>query len=68
MGETQSTYVEVHQPGTKWLLFKYDPLRKLIEIQRKGRLYYVDLKLLDEQARMKERIRLVPILVEIESE
>jgi len=49
-------YVLVYEPGTTWLLFRYDPQRHLVEIQRKGRKFYVDLRILDEQQSMKDRI------------
>lgn len=40
-------FIPVREPGTNWLLFMYDPERKLIEVQRRGRKTLVDLGELD---------------------
>jgi hypothetical protein len=39
----RSRFIPVFEPGTNWLLFKYDPERKLIEIQRQKRKTLIDL-------------------------
>lgn len=41
-------FIPVREPGTGWLLFKYDPARHLIEIQRRGKKTIVDLSQLDD--------------------
>ena len=51
-----SGYIDVREPKTNWLLFRYDPQRDLVEIQRDGKKTYVDLHILKEQQAMKERI------------
>ncbi len=43
----QRQWEEIREPGTNRLLFKYDPQRRLIEIQRRRRKTVVDLKRLD---------------------
>ena len=37
------SYVEVREPTTNKLLFRYDPTRNLVEIQRRGIMTIVDL-------------------------
>lgn len=36
-------WIPIREPRTNWLLFKYDPARQLIEIQRRGKKTLVDL-------------------------
>jgi len=36
-------FVEIREPHTNKLLFKYDPVRDLIEIQRRGQKTLIDL-------------------------
>lgn len=36
-------FIDVREPGTSWLLFRYDPERHLIEIQRRGVRTLIDL-------------------------
>jgi hypothetical protein len=40
----RSAFVPVREPGTNWLLFKYDPVRELVEIQRRGKKTIIDLR------------------------
>lgn len=39
----KSNWIPVIESDTGWLLFKYDPARDLIEIQRRGRKTLIDL-------------------------
>ena len=43
-------WVEVREPGTGWLLFRYDPTRRVVEIRRRGsdRTHLIDLTRYDE--------------------
>ena len=38
-------WIEVREPGTGWLLFRYDPVRRLVQIKRPGsdRKHIIDL-------------------------
>jgi hypothetical protein len=36
-------FVPVREPGTNWLLFYYDPVRQLVEVQRRGKKTLIDL-------------------------
>jgi hypothetical protein len=38
-----SSYVNIFYPGTTYLMFRYDPVREIIELQNRGIRYYVDL-------------------------
>ena len=38
------TWVEIREPHTDKLLFKYDPERGIIEIQRRGQRHVIDLR------------------------
>ena len=38
------TWVEIRAPSTGKLLFKYDPERGIIEIQRRGEKHIIDLR------------------------
>ena len=38
-----SNYVPIYFPGTTHLMFRYDPVREVIELQMRGVKYYVDL-------------------------
>lgn len=42
-------YVAVRAGGK--LLFRYDPARRIVEVQDRGERHYIDLAALDEQAR-----------------
>lgn len=44
----QPAYVAVRVGGK--LLFRYDPARRIVEVQDRGERHYVDLAALDEQA------------------
>lgn len=44
----QSAYIAVRVGGK--LLFRYDPARRIVEVQDRGERHYVDLAALDEQA------------------
>ncbi len=39
----ESHYIDIREPGSNWLLFKFDPLRGLIEIKRRGVMTVIDL-------------------------
>lgn len=41
--QTNQYFVDVREPYTGKLLFRYDPVRRLIEIQRRGELTLIDL-------------------------
>jgi hypothetical protein len=47
-GPGRRGFIPVREPGTGWLLFLYDPERKLIEVQRRGQKTLVDLAQLDD--------------------
>ena len=36
-------WIEVREPDTGWLLFKYDPQRRIVEVQRRRQKTVVDL-------------------------
>jgi hypothetical protein len=38
------SYVDIREPGTNHLLFRYDPTRRLIEIKNRERLTIIDLE------------------------
>lgn len=40
----RSNWIPVREPGSNWLLFKYDPERDLIEVQRRGKKTVIDLR------------------------
>jgi PAB1-binding protein PBP1 len=44
-----SQFVEIREPGSGWLLARYDPKRDLLEIQRRGVKTVVDLSSVKEQ-------------------
>lgn len=44
----RAAYVPVRVAGK--LLFRYDPTRRIVEVQDRGERHYVDLAALDEQA------------------
>jgi len=44
----QPAYVQVRVGGK--LLFRYDPARRIVEVQDRGDRHYIDLAALDEQA------------------
>lgn len=39
-----SNYIEVREPGTNHLLFRYDPNRELVEIKNRDRITVIDLQ------------------------
>jgi hypothetical protein len=38
------SYLDIREPGTNHLLFRYDPTRRLIEIKNRERLTVIDLE------------------------
>jgi hypothetical protein len=44
----QPAYIAVRVAGK--LLFRYDPQRRIVEVQERGERHYIDLAALDEQA------------------
>lgn len=44
----RADYVPVRVAGK--LLFRYDPRRRIVEVQERGERHYIDLAALDEQA------------------
>lgn len=44
-GSADEFWVEVREPHTDKLLFRYDPSRDLIQVQRRGILTTIDLKI-----------------------
>lgn len=48
-------WVEVREPHTGWLLFKYDPQRGIIQVQRRGIVTIVDLKEYEQERNGTER-------------
>ncbi len=49
----RADYVPVRVGGR--LLFRYDPLRRIVEVQDRGERHYVDLAALDEQAQSVDK-------------
>ena len=47
--QMKPAYVSVRGNGGK-LLFRYDPIRRIVEVQDRGERHYVDLAALEEQA------------------
>ena len=43
MTHLKREFIPVREPGTNWLLFLYDPVRQLIEVQRRGKKTLIDL-------------------------
>lgn len=41
-------FIPIREDGTGWLLFLYDPVRDIIEVQRRGRKQIIDLTLYKE--------------------
>lgn len=41
-------FIPIREEGTGWLLFLYDPKRRIIEVQRRGRKQIIDLAEFDE--------------------
>lgn len=42
-------FIPIREEGTGWLLFLYDPKRRIIEVQRRGRKQIIDLAEFDEE-------------------
>ena len=49
----QAGYVPVRVGGK--LLFRYDPARRIVEVQERGERHYIDLAALDEQAQTVDK-------------
>jgi hypothetical protein len=49
-------WVEVREPHSNWLLFKYDPERAIIQVQRRGIVTLVDLKTYEQEQQDKQAI------------
>ncbi len=65
--ETSPQWVEVREPGTGWLLFRYDPVRHLVQIKRPGAqnaLHVIDLTRYRAEATTTETSRGIMVTVE----
>lgn len=49
------SYVEVREPGSEKLLFRFDPARDIIEVQRRGVKTLVNLREIKENACVRRR-------------
>lgn len=49
----QAGYVAVRVAGK--LLFRYDPARRIVEVQERGERHYIDLAALDDQAQTVDK-------------
>ena len=61
MNAEPTQWVEVREPGTGWLLFRYDPARRVVEIKRPGSRdkHRIDLTQYDDGDALTQRERSV---------
>lgn len=49
-------WIEVREPHSDWLLFKYDPERGIIQVQRRGIVTLIDLRQYEKKQEHEQAI------------